>query len=86
MNGMQNKQLSGTKSIRSNGVHASNNENSDSENDDYPLRASKMKNLRHPVKPVFHNESDVDVTINPEDESDAEEVEDYHSQNKILVI
>ena len=37
-----------------------------------------MKDLRHPARPIFHNESDVDVTINPEDESDAEEVEDYH--------
>ena len=72
-------QPSGSKPNRSIGVHASNNENSDSENDDYPLRASKMKDLRHPAKPIFHNESDVDVTIKPEDESDAEEVEDYHS-------
>ena len=71
-------QPSGSKTNRSIGVHASNNENSDSENDDYPLRASKMKDLRHPARPIFHNESDVDVTINPEDESDAEEVEDYH--------
>ena len=37
-----------------------------------------MKDLRHLARPIFHNESDVDVTINPEDESDAEEVEDYH--------
>ena len=60
------------------GVHASNNENSDSENDDYPLRASKMKDLKQPARPIFHNESDVDVTIHPEEESDAKEVEDYH--------
>ena len=38
-----------------------------------------MKDLRHPAKPIFHNESDVDVTINPENESDAEEVGDYHT-------
>ena len=74
----RDSQPSGSKTNRSIGVHASNSENSDSENDDYPLRASKMKDLRHPARPIFHNESDVDVTINPEDESDEEEVEDYH--------
>ena len=74
----RDSQPSGSKTNRSIGVHASNNENSDSENEDYPLRASKMKDLRHPARPIFHNESYVDVTINPEDESDAEEVEDYH--------
>ena len=78
INENRDSQPSGSKTNRSIGVHASNNENSDSENDDYPLRASKMKDLRHPARPIFHNESDVDVTINPEDESDAEEVEDYH--------
>ena len=71
-------QPSGSKTDRSIGVHASKNESSDSGNDDYPPRASKMKDLRHPARPVFHNESDVDVTINPDEESDAEEVEDYH--------
>ena len=40
----------GSKSIKSVGVRASNNENSDSENDDCPLRASKMKDLKHPRK------------------------------------
>ena len=58
------------------GVRASNNENSDSENDDYPLRASKMKNLEHPARPLFQNESDVDVLIHSDEESD---VEDYHT-------
>ena len=75
----RDSQPSGSNTSRSIGVHASNNKNSDSENDDYPLRASKMKDLRHPAKPIFHKESDVDVTINPEDDSEAEEVEDYHT-------
>ena len=79
INENRDPQTSGSKTIRSLGVHASNNEDSDSENDDYPLRASKMKDLRHPARPVFHNESDVDVTIHPDEESDAEEVEDSHS-------
>ena len=38
-----------------------------------------MKDLGHPARPVFHNESDVDVTTHPDEESDAEEIEDYHS-------
>ena len=79
INENRDSQPSGSKTNRSLGVHASNNENSDSEIDDYPLRASKMNDLRHPAKPTFHNESDVDIIINLEDESDAEEVEDYHT-------
>ena len=77
-NEIRDPKPSGSKTNKSIGVHASNNENSDSENDDYPLRASKMKDLRHPAKPLFHNESDVDVTIFSNEESDAEE-EDYHT-------
>ena len=77
MNGMQNERLSGSKKIQSIGIHASNNDNSDSENDNYPLRASKMKDLKHPAKPLFQNETDVDVTILSNKESDEE---DYHSR------
>ena len=36
-----------------------------------------MKDLRHPAKPLFHNESDVDITVHSNEES--EEEEDYHS-------
>ena len=74
-NEIQDPQPSGSKTNRSIGVHASNYEISDSENDDYPLRASKMKELRHPEKPLFRSVSDVDVTIHSNEESD---VEDYH--------
>ena len=56
-------------------VRASNNENSDSENDDYPLRVSKMKDLKHPARPLSQNDSDVDIKIHSDEESD---VEDYH--------
>ena len=42
INENRDPQPSGSKAKRSIGVHASNNENSDSENEDYPLRASKM--------------------------------------------
>ena len=71
---IQDSQPSGSKTNKSIGVRASNIENSDSENDDYPLRASKMKDLKHPAKLFFQNESDVDVTILSNEESD---VEDY---------
>ena len=78
INEIRDSQPSGSKTNKSIGVHASNNGNSDSENDEYPLRASKMKNLRQPAKPLLHNESDVDATILSNEESDAEEEEDYH--------
>ena len=71
---MQDRQPSGSKKNKSIGVRAFNNENRESENDDYPLRASK-KNLNHPAKPLFQNESDKDVTNLSIEESD---VEDYH--------
>ena len=78
INENRNQQPTGSKTDRSIGVHASNIGDSDSENDDYPLRASKMKDLRHPAKPLFRAESDVDVTIHSDEESDAEPMEDYH--------
>ena len=78
-NEIQESRPSGSRVDTSIGVRASNIENSDSENDDYPLRASKMKDLKHPAKPLFRSESDVDVTIHSDEESDAESLdEDYH--------
>ena len=76
INGMQNSQPSGSKSIRSNGVHASNIENSDTENeDDHPLRASDMRELRNPARPLCQNEPNLYETIISEKDS---EEEDYH--------
>ena len=68
---------SGSNVNKSIGVHASNIENSDSEVEDYPLKSSKRKDLKHPAKPLYPNESDVDVTIHSDEETD---VEDYHSR------
>ena len=88
-NEMQGSQQSGSRIDKSIGVHASNNENSDYENDDFPPKVSKMKDLKHPADPLYQIESDVDVTILPDEESEAEEVEDYHKQDilflKILI-
>ena len=79
-NEIQEPRPSGSRLDPSIGVRASNNGNSDSENDDYPLRASKMKDLKHPAKPLFRSESDVDMTIHSDEESNAESLdEDYHS-------
>ena len=84
-NTIQNMQPSGSKTIGSIGVHASYNNNSDSENEDYPLRASKMRDLKHPAKPIFRSESDVDVTIHSDEESDAESLdEDYHTHTALF--
>ena len=77
INEIQEPQPSGSRIDPPIGVHASNKENSDSENDDYPLRASKMKDLKHSAKPLFRSESDVDVTIHSDEESEAE-IENYH--------
>ena len=75
-NETQDPQPSGSRTIRSIGVHASNNENSQTEDEDFPLRASKAKDLKQPAKPIYG--SDVDVTIHSDEESDAESIEDYH--------
>ena len=71
------KRHSGSKNERSIGVRASNNKNPESENDDNPLRASKMKDLRHPAKSLYQNE------LNLEDEIIASE-EGYHNASTDL--
>ena len=72
----QDPQPSGSKIDKSIGVRSFNNVNSYSENDEYPLRASKMKDLYHTAKPLFQKESDVDVTILSIEESVEK---DYHN-------
>ena len=38
-----------------------------------------MKDLKHPAIPLFRSESDVDMTIHSDEESNAESLdEDYH--------
>ena len=57
-------QPSGSKTNKSIGVHAASyNKNSDSEDEDYTLQASKMKDLKHPAKPLHRSESNLDETI-----------------------
>ena len=75
---MQNIRPLGSKGNKSIGVHASNNENSETEDEDFPLRASKMKDLKHPAKPLFQTETDVNVTMHSDFGTNSEsEQEDY---------
>ena len=62
-------------------VHASNTENSDQENKDYPLRPSEMKDLRHPAKALYRDELDLDATVVSNEDS---EEEDYHTCKGLL--
>ena len=73
MNELQNKQLSESKKVQSIGVHASNNKNPESEDEDNPLKASDMKELKHAAKSLSQNE------LNLEDELIASE-DDYHNR------
>ena len=54
------------------GVHASENKNSDLEEDDYPLRASDMKELRNLDRPFYQNIPNLDEKViskeDPEEE------------------
>ena len=77
-NGVDDMRPSGSRSKEPIGVHASNIENSEPEDEDNPIKASKMTELKHPAKSLFRSESDIDVTIHSDEESDAESVEDYH--------
>ena len=72
----QDPQPSGSKIDKSIGVRSFNNKNSYPEDDDYPLRVPKMKDLNHTAKPLFQSESDVDVTILSNEESNEK---DYHN-------
>ena len=75
-NGNQNSQPSGSKNDRSNGVHASNGEISKTEDKgDHPLRASDMRELTNPARPLYENAPNLDETIISEEDS---EQEDYY--------
>ena len=74
-NETQNNQPSGSRN-RSIGVRASENENSDSENEDnHPIRASNMHELRDPARPFCQNRFELDETLVSNEDS---EEEDYH--------
>ena len=76
MNETEDIHPSGSKSKGSIGVSASNTENSESEDEDYPLKASEKKDLRRPAKPFFRSETDLDAILVSNEDS---EEEDYHT-------
>ena len=78
VNEIQNMQTSGSKTNKSIGVPASHYENLNSEDEDYSLQASKMRDLRHPAKPFHRSETNLDRTLISEEDS---EEEDYHNVN-----
>ena len=76
-NEIQNLQPSGSKNDKSSGVRSSNIENSDTENeDDHPFRASDIRELRNPARPLCQNAPNLDETLISEGDS---EEEDYHT-------
>ena len=75
MNEIESMQRLGSKGKRSMGVNASDNESIDSESEDIPLKASEMRDLRHPAKPIHQNDTTLDATVIFNEESDEE---DYH--------
>ena len=73
---IRSSQPLGSNSIRSNGVHASNKENSDTEDEDnHLLRVSEMHELRNPARPIHRNMRNINETIVSNEDS---EEEDYH--------
>ena len=77
MNEIENMQSSGSGGKRSMGVNASDNECLDSENEDIPLKASEMRELRHPAKHIQQNDTTLDATVIFNEESDEEH---YHTR------
>ena len=72
----QNSQPSGSKGVKTTGVHASNNVNIESDEDDHPLRAaSDMSELKIPVERFCQNRLNLDETIVSVEDSKGE---DYH--------
>ena len=63
INGAHNIQSSGSKSYKSTGVPASNIKNSESENEDHPLRASDMKELENLARQFYQTVPNSDETI-----------------------
>ena len=70
---IQNTQPSGSRIDKSIGVRASNIKSSDLENEEYFLRVSEMKYLRHPAKPLYRDELNLDATIVSKEDSDEED-------------
>ena len=64
---------SGSKEIESIGVRLSHIENSESEDEDHPLRVTETKGPKHPARPLNRNELDLNDTILPNEDSEEED-------------
>ena len=69
----QNAQPSRSKTDKSTGFRASNIGNSYTEDGDYALGSSERKGSRHPTKPLYRNELDLDATIVSNEDSEEED-------------
>ena len=76
LNEIGSMQPSGSSCKKSMGVNASDNESLDSENEDIPLKASEMRESRHPAKPIQQNNTTLDTTVLFNEESYEE---DFHN-------
>ena len=75
VNENQNIQPLGSKNDRPTELHASNIDISNSEDEDHLLRASDMRELRSPARPIYKSVPNVSKTIFSKEDS---EEEDYH--------
>ena len=57
-NETENSQPSGSKNKKFMGVNAPKFINSNSEDEDYPFKASELRDLQRPAKPFFQSETD----------------------------
>ena len=55
------------------GVHASNIENSDTKDEDHPLRASENYELRNPARTFYQNIPNLDETVLSNEDSKEED-------------
>ena len=76
LNEIGSMQPSGSSCKKSMGVNASDNESLDSEKEDIPLKASEMRESRHPAKPIQQNNTTLDTIVLFNEESYEE---DFHN-------
>ena len=62
-NEIEKTRPSGSQNGQSIGVHASENENSESDDEDNPLRSAEIKDLGKLSKPLYRNQLDLNATI-----------------------
>ena len=84
INEIGNMQPSGSGGKRSMGVNASDKESLDTENEDIPLKASEMRDLRHSAKPIHQIDTTLDATVIFNEKSDEEDCHMVTGANRPL--